>query len=391
MSENVSLVVVAGEPSGDRLGAQLIGALKRRSSSTLRITGVGGENLKSQGLQSLFPIDDIAIMGISQIATRLPKLLGFVSQVVDHVMETNPSAVLLIDSPGFNHPIAKRLKKRGFEGAIIKYVAPQVWASRPWRARHIARYIDFLLTLFPFEPKYFEPHGLRAQFVGHPVTERPIQAGMGPAFRREHNIPETAPLLCVLPGSRSNEVRFLLPVFIDALEILRVGLKDLHVVVPTTPNVASAIRVEMDRCNAPVTFVTDEVSKFQAFDASNVAIAASGTVSLELGLARTPMVIAYKIGSFSAFVFRRFLLLPYITLINIILERFAIPELVQEDCTPEKVASAISELFSNSELCQKQIHDIGLAMSQLTVSGQKPDDAAAQAVLDILKDRGAVN
>jgi len=385
MTESVSLVVVAGEPSGDRLGAQLIAALKRKSSLPLRLSGVGGQSLEAQGLRSLFPINDIAIMGISQIAVRLPKLLGFVRHVVDHVMEANPEAVLLIDSPGFNHPIAKRLKKRGYKGVIIKYVAPQVWASRPWRARHIARYIDHLLTLFPFEPKYFEHHGLRAHFVGHPVTERPIQTGNGPDFRRRHNIPETAPVLCVLPGSRSNEVRFLLPVFIEAIEILRVAMPDLHVLVPMTANVAPVIRAEMDRCNAPVTFLEDEIAKFQAFDAANVAIAASGTVSLELGLARTPMVIAYKIGPITAFIFRRFLLLPYVTLINIILERFAIPELLQEACTPENVALEVGTLFSDETRRDKQLQDIDLAMEQLMVSGQKPDEVAAQTVLDILK------
>jgi len=387
MTESVSLVVVAGEPSGDRLGAQLIAALKRKSKTTLSLSGVGGESLKGQGLASLFPIDDIAIMGISQIAVRLPKLLGFVSKVVDHVIQINPPAVLLIDSPGFNHPIAKRLKKRGYKGVIIKYVAPQVWASRPWRARHIARYIDHLLTLFPFEPKYFEPHGLRAHFVGHPVTERPIQTGSGGEFRRVHDIPDDAPLLCVLPGSRSNEVRFLLPVFIEAAEILRTTMSDLHLVVPMTANVASVIRREMDQCNAPITFVEDEVSKFQAFDASNVAIAASGSVSLELGLARTPMVIAYKIGPVTAFIFRRFLLLPYVTLINIILERFAIPELLQESCTPENVATEAGRLLSDEAQREKQLQDIDLAIGQLMVSGQKPDEVAAQTVLDILEGR----
>ena len=391
MTTSLELVVVAGEPSGDKLGAQLIHALKQQAKQPLRISGVGGQNLEAEGLRSLFPIDDIAIMGIAQIATRLPKLLGFVSQVVDHVMQTNPSAVLLVDSPGFNHPIAKRLKKRGFQGPIIKYVAPQVWASRPWRARHIARYIDHVLTLFPFEPKYFEPHGLRAHFVGHPVTERPIQAGSGPEFRRRHHIPDTAPLLCVLPGSRSNEVCFLLPVFINAIDILKVTVPDLHIVVPLTANVAATIRKDLDRCTAPVTFVEDEVMKFQAFDAADVAIAASGTVSLELGLARTPMVIAYKIGAVTAFVFRRFLLLPYITLINIILERFAIPELIQEDCTPEKIAMATSQLLTDPELRQAQIEDIDLAISQLMVSGQKPDDAAAHVVLDILENRETAN
>lgn len=385
MSEPVSLVIVAGEPSGDRLGAQLVAALKRKSASPIQLSGIGGQNLSAQGLTSLFPIDDIAIMGISQIAVRLPKLLGFVAQVVEHVMQTNPDAVLLIDSPGFNHPIAKRLKKRGYSGTIIKYVAPQVWASRPWRARHIARYIDHLLTLFPFEPKYFEPHGLRAHFVGHPVTERPIQTGTGPDFRRRHNIPENARVLCVLPGSRSNEVRFLLPVFIEAAEILRTAMPDLHLLVPMTSNVAPVIRAEMDRCDAPVTFLEDEISKFQAFDAADVAVAASGTVSLELGLARTPMVIAYKIGPVTAFIFRRFLLLPYVTLINIILERFAIPELLQEACTPENVALELSALFSDEARREKQLQDIDLAIGQLMVSGQKPDEVAAQTVLDILQ------
>ncbi len=388
---SLNIMIVAGEPSGDALGAQLMAALARNGGSDLKITGIGGVAMAAQGLESLFPIDDIAVMGLAEVVPRLPVLLKRIGQTVDHVLATRPDALVLIDSPGFNHQIARRLKRRGFTGVIVKYVAPQVWASRPGRAARIARFIDHVLTLFPFEPPYFETAGLAATFVGHPVMERPVSGQSGTDFRRARNIPPQATVLCVLPGSRLNEVHYLLPVFGDVVRRLARRMEALHIVVPTLPNVARPVKNAVQAWPVPVHVVEGENPKFAAFRASTAALAASGTVSLELALAEVPAVIGYKVGWLTAALARRFLLVPYITLINILMDREVIPEFLQERCRADLLTEAVSRLLEDKEARRAQLAGVRTALDMLRVDGMAPSRRAAHVLMEIVRTHRAAS
>ncbi len=384
-SSPIHIMLVAGEPSGDALGGQLINALKD-SGISVEISGVGGPLMMAQGLDSLYPINDIAVMGLAQVIPRLALLKRRVDQAVSHALSVRPDAVVLIDSPGFNHPIARRLKKRGFLNPVIKYVAPQVWASRPGRAQKIARFIDHLLVLLPFEPPYFEAASLPTTFVGHPVTERSVQPGAGAAFRAKHGIDPNAPVLCLLPGSRVSEIKFLLPLFHRTVSDLTQRIPGLELIVPVLPNVSEAVHKKISSWGVKTTFVDSqhESEKFAAFDASTVALAASGTVSLELALARVPCVIGYKMGWLTAELARPFILVTYATLINIMASQEIVPEFIQERCQPEAMANAVERFFSNERVRAQHLADVATIMETLRVQGLTPSRRAAKAILDII-------
>ncbi|MBN9557505.1 MAG: lipid-A-disaccharide synthase, partial [Alphaproteobacteria bacterium] len=216
----ISLMLVCGEPSGDQLGGQLMAGLRALAGDSIVISGVGGRAMEAQGLKSLFPLDDTAVMGLREVVPKIPRILGRVRDACDYALATRPDAVVLIDSPDFTHRIARAVKRRDASIATINYVAPQVWASRAYRARAMARYFDLVLALLPFEPPFFESYNLSAVFVGHPVLERAAGMTGGAELRRRLGIAPDAPLLAVLPGSRSNEIRFILPVFREAVRLI---------------------------------------------------------------------------------------------------------------------------------------------------------------------------
>src|SRR5215472_705658 len=215
-----TLMLVCGEPSGDQLGAELMAGLKSLAGDSVKIVGVGGAAMSAQGLNSLFPLDDTAVMGLREVVPRIPAILRRVREASDYALQTRPDAVVLIDSPDFTHRIAQRLKRADKSLRTVNYVAPQVWASRPYRANRMARYFDLVLALLPFEAPFFEKYGLKATFVGHPVIERVSQMTGGAELRRRLGVATGAPLLAVLPGSRTNEIRFILPVFREAVALL---------------------------------------------------------------------------------------------------------------------------------------------------------------------------
>ena len=379
------IMLIAGEPSGDALGSQLLKALKNTGGS-FRFTGVGGPLMAAEGFNALYPMDEIAVMGLAQVAPRLRLLRRRVEQAVNHARTTMPDAVVLIDSPGFNHPVARRLKKRGFTKPIIKYVAPQVWASRPERAQKIARFIDHLLVLFPFEPAYFEAVSLPTTFVGHPLTERVVPPGVGATFRIRHGIEPGAPVLCLLPGSRVNEIRFLLPLFRRTVRKLRQRIPDLELIVPVLPHVSRRVRDELAGWGIGITFVDSqqESEKFSAFAASNVALAASGTVSLELAQARVPHVIGYKLGWLTAELARPFITVSFATLINIKGGGEIVPEFIQERCQPWAMAEAVERFMLDEEVCAAHLTQVASVMETLHVKGTPPSERAAQTVLDVI-------
>lgn len=380
----LTLMLVCGEPSGDQLGAELMAGLKALAGARLRIVGVGGTAMAAQGLTSLFPLDDTAVMGLREVVPRIPAILRRVREAADFALATRPDAVVLIDSPDFTHRIAQRLKRLDKSIRTVNYVAPQVWASRPYRAGRMAHYFDLVLALLPFEAPFFETHGLHAVFVGHPVIERARRMTGGDALRARLGIGPDAKLLVVLPGSRMNEVRLLMPPFRDAVARLAAAVPGLVCVLPTVPHVAGAVRARTADWPAPLHILESEADKFAAFNAADAALAASGTVTTELALSGTPMVVAYKLGWLTYWLARRFVTVKFATLGNIVLDRAAIPEFIQADCTAEHLARALVPLLSDTPERRKQLDDLKAIDAALGVGGEAPSLRAARAVLDFV-------
>ncbi len=381
-----TIMLVAGEPSGDALGGQLIEGLRQLAPAGLRIVGVGGAQMRAAGLQSLFSLDDTSVMGLREVVPRLPRILMRMRQAANFAIRQKPDIVVVIDSPDFTHNVAKRIRKRDPDLKLIDYVAPQVWASRPKRAAKMAKFFDHVLCLLPFEVPFFANVGLPATFVGHPVVERVPPPGGGAAFRARHGIKPDEKLLVLLPGSRVSEVRFLWPVFRGAVEQTEAATGPLRIVVPTVPTVATRVRRLVAEWGRDILVTEDQQDKFGAFEAADAALAASGTVSTELALAATPMVIGYRVGHLTAAIARRYIKVPYITLVNLILKREAIPEFVQAECTAENLSDELVKLLTNPSARITQVTASAEAVKALGLGDERPSLRAARAVLKLLNE-----
>ena len=375
--------LVAGEPSGDQLGARLMAALRAETGGTVRFAGVGGEEMVAEGLTSLFPLHEVAVMGLLEVLPRAALVLRRVRETAADITRQAPAVVITIDSWGFTGRVAGRLKAAGSRIPRVHYVAPMVWAWRPGRARVLARRIDRLLCLLPNEPAYFEAVGLPATHVGHAVIESGADRGDGPAFRQRHGIPRDAPLLCLLPGSRTSETGRLLPIFDRVVHLLVPRHPGLRVVIPTVATVAA----EVERAVAPLgaVVVRGSADKYAAFAAADVALAASGTVALELALAGVPAVITYKVSPLSAWVGRRLLRIRYVNLVNLLLDREAVPELLQERCRPDLLADAVSALLADEAARVAQRAAAQEALRRLGLGGPSPSARAARIILDLVQ------
>ncbi len=380
------IFVMAGEPSGDALGARLMRALRRQTNGRVRFDGIGGERMAAEGLESLFPMEELSIMGVVEVLPRAPAIYRRIRQTVRRVKDVRPAAVVSIDASGFCFRVERRLKGQGIP--LVHYVAPMVWAWRPWKAWEISRFLDHLMALLPFEPPYFEKAGLATSFVGHPVVEEGVETGDGRAFRERYDVPEEARLLCVLPGSRAGEVRRLLPAFGAAVERLAKRYPDLRVVIPA---VAARHREIVERVAdwpVPTVVLRGPDEKYDALAAADVALAASGSVALELGLAGLPAVIAYRINPVTWAFKDLFLRVPYVNLVNLLLDRPLVPELLQGRCRPDLLAEAVSNLLDDEEARRKQIDGAREAVGLLSPNGVAPSERAAEIVLGIVAKGG---
>jgi lipid-A-disaccharide synthase len=294
-----------------------------------------------------------------------------------------PDVVVTIDSPSFAHRVVRRIRNRAIPR--VHYVAPTVWAWRPWRVRGIRKDFDLVLCLLPFEPPFFEKARVPCRFVGHPVVEYGADTGDGPAFRRKHGIAPDDVLVCVLLGSRRSEVTRLAGPFAGALALLRRKHPSLRAVVPTVSGVGGLVRELCDRFPVPTLVVQGRADKYAAMAASDAAIAASGTVALEIALARLPAVIAYKVSPLTAVLLRALMLVRYVNLINLILGREAVPERLQYRCTPEILAAEVETLLGPAG--EVQIRDSAQALAALGADGAPPSERAAQAVIDMVRGR----
>lgn len=387
------LFLVAGEASGDRLGAALIRGLREVSGEALELHGIGGPLMEAEGLTSLFPMEELSVMGLTEILPRLRSLLRRVSETAETVLEIRPDALITIDSPEFSLRVAAKVKARGPQVPTIHYVAPTVWAWRPKRARKMARSIDHVLALFPFEPPYMEAEGMGCDFVGHPVTTETVaSAEEAAAFRALHDIGADAPLILVLPGSRRSEVDRLAPVFGEALCAVLRAHPDARLVLPTTESVAPMLAEKLrdwpaeplildPRGQAPEAYLAE---KRAAFAAADVALAASGTVSLELAAAGTPMVVAYDMSWLSGKIIGALLKVDTVTLVNLVSETRAVPEFLGPDCRPEPIAKALHDLLSDEAARRAQFDAMDATMLRLGRGGEPPGTRAARSVLRVI-------
>ena len=375
------IFLIAGEPSGDAIGAHLMAALREQSGGHIRFTGIGGERMTSAGLDSLFPMSDLSLFGAAEVIPKAPMIFRRVRETLGAIRASGAVAVVSIDVPGFAFRVLERL--RPGEVLRIHYVAPTVWAYRPGRARKIAAFLEHLLVLLPFEPPYFEAVGLPCTYVGHPILEEGADRGDGPGFRARHGIPPDAPLLAVLPGSRHGEVKRLLPVFRDAVRRLADRFANLHTVIPAVAAVAEQVTAAASTWPVPVIVVPDRADKFNAFAASNGAISASGSVSLELGQAGVPMVIAYKLNPITVLWARLIIRVKFVTLINLIVDRLVVPEFLQQRCTPQALANALAQLLQDGPVRRAQIAGIREAMDGLGAGAPAPSSRAAAKILEV--------
>lgn len=381
------IFLIAGEASGDALGASLMRALKLRAGADIELIGVGGPEMESEGLESLLPMAELTVMGIWEAVSHLPRLIKLRNGLVEEIEKQEPDAVVTIDFPDFNFQVASQLKKRGKSKAkLVHYVAPTVWAWRPGRAKIVSAFLDGMLCLFPFEPDHFKPHGLDAVFVGHPLIENKIHKDQGMAFRRELGIPDGAKTLGVLFGSREEEFKKMADTLRDTMEVLLEKYGDIHIIIPTLKHMEYNVAKAIEGIKASVYVVSEPGKKWKAFAACDVALAVSGTAGLELAYLGIPHVVVYKMHPVSALLARFLVKVKYAHLANILLEKRVVPEFLQSQCEPIRIAAPLLKMLKNTEEGQKQITELSKVRELLvTPDGKTPSENAAEFVLGKLQ------
>lgn len=379
------IFLIAGEASGDLLGANLMRALKAQRPD-VEFSGVGGKNMQAEGLQSLFPMEELSVMGLAEVLPRLFKIMSRIRQTRKAILKTKPHAVVSIDSPDFCFRVIRQVKARSKEIPCVHYVAPSVWAWRPKRAEKVSRFLDHILTLLPFEPPYFTRHGLEATFVGHPVVEKIDSRGDGVRFREKYGLKQNQPVFCMLPGSRMSELSRLLEKFCETADIVLRHRHQAVIVIPTLAHLKPYIEKFFTGKGINPIIVTDDQDKYDSFAAGTAALAASGTVTLELAMADTPHIIAYKLNPASAWVAKHLVKTPYVNLINILLRRPVVPELLLEDCEPQPMSRALLRLMDDRDARGQQLMDFREALIKIGLGDpQSPGEKAASAVLGVVE------
>ncbi len=378
--------ILAGEASGDVLGARLMSAL-RAMRPELRFRGIGGPRMTELGLQSLFPMRELAVMGLVEILPKLRSLARRLDQAVSDIETSRPALVVTIDSPGFALRLLGRLSGLGIPR--VHYVAPQVWAWREHRVREFPGRWERLLCLLPFEPDFFGRHGLEARFVGHPVLQSGADRGDAARFRAAHGLAADAPVLVLMPGSRRSEVPRLLPVFARTLELLSRRLPGLAPVVVASPVVAATVARAVARWPKRPIMITETDAKHDAFAAAaqpglGVALTKSGTSTLELALAGVPMAVTYRVNPLTASIARRLIRVPYVAMVNLLAQEALVPELLQQDCRADCLAETVATLLQDRRAADAQRAGFVRVLQALSAGDEAPADAAAREVLAML-------
>jgi len=381
---DLRLVLIAGEHSGDALGGRLMAAINATHRGRVRYLGVGGPHMEAEGLISQFPIDEVAVMGPAAILRRLPALVRRVYQTAAAVVAAEPDALVIIDSPEFTHPIAKRVRRRAPSIPIIDYVSPSVWAWRPGRAPRMRAYVDHILALLPFEPAVHDRlGGPPCSYVGHPLIERNawIEGLDAAVLSARLGLVPGRPVVVVLPGSRTSEVTRLMEPFGQAMRLLAAALPTPpEVIIPVVPAVRPLIEEKLAGWSVRPHLIEGDEDKFRAFKLARAALAASGTVTLELGLAGCPMVVAYRVDGI-ALMLRPLVNAPHFALSNLIVDRRAFPELMQEDCAPERLAAALGVIVRDGPERDAQLEALAEVPERLLLGSGTPSEKAAAIVL----------
>lgn len=379
------IFLIATEESGDRLGAALMQVLRQRLGDAARFSGVGGRGMASEGIDPLFPIEELSIMGFAAVVKQLPKILRLIRRTADAVLDEAPDMLVIIDSPDFTHRVARRVRARNPNIPIIDYVSPSVWAWRPGRARAMRGYVDHVLALLPFEPEeYRKLQGPPCSYVGHPLTEQ--FASLRPNEEERRRRDAEPPVLLVLPGSRRSEIRHHLALFGAALGQLGAQTK-YELVLPIMPHLEAMVREGVASWPVAPRIAVGENEKRTAFRIARAALAKSGTVTLELALSGIPMVTAYRVGAAEAFILRRAIRVSSVILANLVIGSEVIPEFLQENCTPEQLAQALRDVLVDSPDRLRQLVAFATMDEKMSTGNQLPSVRAADIVLATMERR----
>jgi lipid-A-disaccharide synthase len=379
--------LIATEESGDRLGASMMKVLRQRLGDSVRFEGVGGQLMAREGLASLFPIEELSIIGLAAVVKRLPKILRLIRTTANAVTETSPDALVIIDSPDFTHRVARGVRARDPSIPIINYVSPSVWAWRPGRARAMRTYVDQVLALLPFEPaEYRKLRGPPCTYVGHPLTEQ--VAVLRPSAEEQQRRHQAPPIVLVLPGSRRSEIAHHMAVFGAAVGRLHSAGVAFELILPTTPHLQAEVAKGLTNWPVQPRVVIGEQDKRAAFRIARAALAKSGTVTLELAIAGVPMVAAYRTGATEAWMLRRVINVNSVILANLVVGANVVPEYLQQDCTPQNLSKALGEVLADSALRRQQVDAFAKIDAIMSTGNQPPSVRAAEIVLATMRKSG---
>lgn len=379
----MKLFISSAEPSGDIIAAEVLTSLKHcLHEHPLQLSGIGGDYSEKQGLNSLFPMSDITVHGIAEVLPKALQILKRIRQTADHIIELNPDLVITIDAFDFHIRVIKILRKNGFAGKAIHLVAPAVWAWGGGRAKKLMQYYDALYCLLPFEPQYFQKEGFASLYVGNPVLDRFAAHQPEGDFRKKYKIDKDAFIVTILPGSRESEVKRLLGEFLQSIQLFQQYIPNIHVTIPTFTQFQPFIEAQSKSFPFPISLIRQE-DKVDCFTNTNFAIAASGTVALELSLFNFPFVIAYKVSPFTALIARMIAKVNYICLINILMDKAIVPELIQEKCNAQDIFEAALPLIQDKDKIKAFEEDKKKALSLLQRHESMPDCVAKHIISNI--------
>ncbi|AQX18243.1 MULTISPECIES: lipid-A-disaccharide synthase [Bartonella] len=386
-NSSLKIAVIAGEESGDLLGADLISSLSKQTECNIYLIGVGGRHLEALGLKSFFDFNDIALIGLGAVLKKLPLLLMHIRNLSKFIVQEQPDCLIIIDSPDFTHRVAKRVRTLAPSIPIIQYVAPTVWAWRPERAKIMRKFVDHILAIFPFEEKIIKDlNGPDTTYVGHRLLTYPPLLAVQSKKKRLRNEPILQPTIVVLPGSRRSEIRSLMPIFGQAIEIVKQRIPHLRIILPTLPYLINEIHLLTQDWKNEVEIVVGEDEKWSAFAEADVALAALGTVSLELALARIPMILCYKLDYFFKLFFFSKVLLWSSALPNIIADKPVVSEYFNEFLRPGMLARQIEQLLHNHLLRHVQFDSFDIIETKMKTEVPS-EDIAAQTIIRFLKEK----
>ena len=373
-----NIYIVAGEPSGDILGDQLIKSLESKFNSPI-FNGVGGERMQSNNFTSLFDMSDISIFGIFPVLRKLFFLMNKINDVVKDISQKKPDIIILIDSPDFNHRVAKKVKKYLPDVPIVCYVAPTVWAWRQGRAKKMSEYFDYLLSVIPFEVNFFEKYGLKTSYVGHPFIER-VKNINDITFSEKYDLDKSKTII-FLPGSRKIEIERHSPVMVQAIDYLKDQNLNLNILIATGQKQLDQIRDYFK----DIQIITDDYEKYSLFKKADFACAASGTVTLELGLTETPTIVIYKMDKLTWFFISKMVKVKFVSLVNLILGRESSKELLQDNFNKENLIDELSKLLSDEDGQKKQINDLKEFNAIMNKNIDNPSENASKIIKRLLE------